>query len=424
MVGVLASVAMHSLVFLSLGFVAPYDFDFEIALPNEVEFGLTEAVEMAHVADSRRAAPVAARAETGAETEAEAEAEPDAGTEAEAEAETEAEAEAETEAETETDEALIAEPTIEGPSRIPAGAHLALRIDMARIRRSPLSADVNRFLAAVPDWQLLLDGSGIDPVSDLDRLLIATPNLQRAKLVLAGRHRRGAKFTEQRVKTLAKTRGKSARWTTKRGVRTARWHNLDATLRTIAVLGPKHFAITRPGDLPRVLALAKARENRNAKREGLEEARGADSLLSMGPDEALSLEIEGVHRFIVGNVQHVPERLRIAVRETDANEATVDALATYASIAEATAAVAFWKRVRDHYAQQPVIHLMSLGSVLTRMEIRVDSERLRMSTKLNAHQIRMILSYIEGALVGSSLEQSPPSRPTQPSTIRPRRNVK
>lgn len=389
-VGAVLSCAVHSLLLLSVGFVKPYEFEFELSMPTEVEFGVTEAVQMVRVSNPVNS-PAVPETETVAETVAGAE----------------TKAETETRTDAETEEALVAEPTLEGPSRIPAGAHLALRMDMARVRRSPLAADVNRFLAAVPDWQLLLAGSGIDPVADLERLLIATPNLERAKLIIAGKHRRGGGFTNARVKALADARGKKAPWKRTAGLPTARWHNLDATERVIALLSPTLFSITRPNDLPRLLALAQVRQKRDAAREGLEEVSGAEALISMGPGEALSFEVEGVHRFVTGNAKHVPQRLRVAVRETGPNQATIDALATYASVQEAASAVAFWQRERNHYAQQPLIHLMSLGSVLTRMKLDADGERLRMTTQLNAQQIRMVLAYIEGALGGSRMEAQP-----------------
>ena len=124
---------------------------------------------------------------------------------------------------------------------------------------------------------------------------------------------------------------RTVRWQQRDGVPTAPWYNRDSTPRTIGLLSTHHFSITRRQDLERVLALAKARELRDAEREGLVVARGPDALLSMGPGEALSLEVEGVHRFVVGSVKHVPERLRVAVSETGADQATVSVLATYAS---------------------------------------------------------------------------------------------
>jgi hypothetical protein len=280
-------------------------------------------------------------------------------------------------------------------------------VDLKRVRQSTLAPDVTRFLRGVPDWQLLLDGSGIDPVADLDRLLVATPNLERSRLVLAGRHGREDGFARQSVNRLARSRGKSVRWQRRYGVATAPWHNRDKTLRTIAVLGPKHFSITRKQDLERVLAMAQARELRDAKKEGLVAARGPEALLSMGPEEVISLEIEGVHQFILGNIKHVPIRLRLAVRESAPNVVTVSVLATYPSNRLAQEASVYWRKVATFYSQQLIMSLAGFGKTLRRMDFKPVDERIEVSFVLNADQIRFILSYVEGRLRGSQTKKGP-----------------
>ncbi|KPK52213.1 MAG: hypothetical protein AMJ63_10030 [Myxococcales bacterium SG8_38_1] len=330
--GLAASAVLHFAAFAYIASAAAqFDFDFAITLPAEVEFGIAEGMELA-------GAPTQASSSAGGVVEAGPKAAPsdaviiDAGV---AETDTRADAGANTDADTDADADMAADTdadavsTLDGPSRLPPGAHLALRIDMKRVRESPLGPDVTHFLRGVPDWQLILDGSGIDPVADLDRLLVATPNLERSKLVLAGKHRRDATFARGSVKRLARARGKSVRWKSRYGVPTAPWLNQDQTPRTIALLSPHHFSITRRQDLQRVLALAKAREDRDAHQEGLLAAHGPDALLSMGLGEALALEVEGVHRFVIGSIKNVPARLRVAVRETGPDEATVSVLATY-----------------------------------------------------------------------------------------------
>jgi hypothetical protein len=395
--GLVASLLFHAAVF---GYVASrtanFDFDFELTLPMEVEFGLTEGVVAA-------AAPGGVARQVGDGTgERAAGDEPDPGIDAGVrDADTVAEADADTDADAEIP---VGPSAITGPSRIPPGAQLALRVDMKRVRESALGPDVTQFLSGVPDWQLLLAGSGIDPVEDLDRLLVASPNLERSKLVLAGRHRRGTRFVEESVHRMARSRGKRASWRRRYGVRTAPWHNLDRTKRTIAVLSPYHFTITRQQDLGRVLALTKARELRDAEKEGLVKAHGPDALLSMGPEEALSLEIEGVHRFVRGNVKHIPMRLRVAVRETGPDEATITTLATFASDAEAREATVYWTRVANFYSQQLVMTLAGFGKTLRRMNFDREQERIEVSFTLTDDQIRFILSYLEGRLrsVGST----------------------
>jgi len=410
--GLVASLAAHLLAFAYISSAtAQYDFDFALTLPTEVEFGFTGEIEMAADSAPPRATGAPDPRWAGKAAEAEApEVEPidagvpmvDAGTDADTDADTDPDTGTDTGTDAGPDSLPVASPTLSGPSRIPPGAQLALRVDLRRVRESPLGPDVTAFLRGVPDWQLLLDGSGIDPVADLDRLLVATPNLQRSKLVLAGRHRRGEGFARKSVRRLARSRGRSLRWQRRFGIPTAAWHNLDQTPRTIALLSSKHFSITRRQDLERVLAMANARELRDAKSEGLLEASGPDALLSMGPEEAVSLEIEGVHRFVTGSVRHLPIRLRLAVRETGPNEATVSVLATYESDELARDAAVYWKKVATFYSQQLIMSLAGFGKTLRRMEFTPGENRIRVSFALNADQIRFILSYAEGRLQGSS----------------------
>lgn len=415
--GLIASLVFHGLVFgYVLSRTANFDFDFALTLPTEVEFGLTDAMDGASAASVGGTFGTLGRAGAPEEGAAISSDSPDEGDDAKKPENSQNDPKRkrklpkdkrrQTAQDLEKEPELpVAPSTIVGPSRIPPGAQLALRIDVARIRRSPLGTDVTSFLAAVPDWQLLLDGSGIDPVQDLDRLLIASPNLQRSKLVLAGRHGHDATFVDRSVRRMATARGRRAPWKRRFGVRTAPWHNRDQTRRVLASLSTSHFTITRPQDLQRVLAMAKARELRDAENEGLIAARGPDALLSMGPEEAISLEIEGVHRFVRGSVKHVPTKLRVAIRETGADEATVTVLATYASSGEADDASRYWKRVADFYSQQLFVSLAGFGKTLRRLELAPEGTRIEISFTLNADQIRFILSYLEGRL-----QARPPSR--------------
>jgi hypothetical protein len=408
--GLVASLAVHLAAFAYIASAtAQFDFDFELTLPIEVEFGLTGEMEMAAADMPPKATGTPDPRWSGALGEDGDHPTPDAGVPMDAGTDTGTDAGTDTGADTGADEVeAVAPSSLAGPSRIPPGAQLALRVDMKRVRASPLAPDVTRFLQGVPDWQLLLAGSGIDPVADLDRLLVATPNLQRSKLVLAGRHPHDAGFVRKSVQRLARSRGKGVRWRRRFGVATAPWHNLDRTPRTIALLSAHHFSITRRQDLERVLAMTKARELRDADEEGLVAARGPDALLSMGPEEAISLEVEGVHRFVIGNIKHIPIRLRLAVRETGPDEATVSVLATYPSEEIAQLASAYWKKVAHFYSQQLIMSLAGFGKTLRRMDLKPEDDRIRISFTLNADQIRFILSYAEGRLRGSA------PRPTRP----------
>lgn len=292
----------------------------------------------------------------------------------------------------------VARATIHGPSRIPAGAQLALRLDMGRLRRSAVADDVRNLIAAVPDWQELLGGSGIDPLTDLERVLIATPNRYRSRILVAGRHVHDEAFTRGAVARMAAARGRQAPWTQAEGVPVAPWANEGETERILALLGPRHFTISRPQDLPVVLAMSLARASRDAEEEGVEAVNGPDALLSMGPDEGLSLELEGLHAFIAtGNGDVLPTRGRVAIRELDPRTVALDGMAFFPSAELATQSMAYWTAQRDATAQNFGARLL-LGArmqVLESLEFTQRGDRVEIHGRATADDVRFALRFVQ-----------------------------
>ena len=409
----LFSVGVHSLLFGALAIVPPYDFEFELKMPAEVEFGMTESVAADVNAQAFAAiGPVTAKEASQAETDTDTatNTDPDTVTDASPFAEASEDEDALSSEALAKGDGTVAAPTIEGPSRIPPGAQLALRFDLARIRASTLAPDVARILDGMRDWQVILDGSGIAPLEDLDRILIATPNMQRSKLVIAGRHSRGPTFTQNRVAAMAKTKNKHARWRKRKSVPTAPWYNNDVTPRVVGLLGEQHFTISTKEDLDRVIAFAQVRKEEDETGA----LSGPEALLSMGPDEAVSLEIEGAQRFAVGRTRHIPLKLRAALKEGENGRVFAEALATYPNAQAAASAEEFWIRARDHYASMPLIALVGAGAPLRRMKIEAEGDELKIDTWLSPSQIRLVLGFIEGRLgIRSPRVPNAPSNPSR-----------
>jgi len=430
--GATVSVALHLLLFAYVHVAATAEtLDLELALPSEVEFGVVEEVAVAAPSaptppptPEEPPSPAASDEETASE-EASAPPEPDAGTppppervaeELTPDAGTPIVADEEA---APGEESPQAPSILEGPSRIPPGAQVAIRLDLERIRASVLAPDVRRLLDAIPDWFLLLDGSGIDPVEDLDRLLIASPNMQRSRLVLAGRHTHDEAYVRRAVASIAAARGAAAPWSSRDGIPTAPWANRDATARELAILSPHHFAITRPADLRRLLAVMLARQARDAEAEGLEAAEGPDALLSMGPGEGVSIEIEGVSRFILRRppgMPEPPERLRAAVRQLDDQHAALEGLMTFATPEDAAAGAEWLERLRARFVDDVFVRMSGMTGALRDAVIAPDGDRVRIETTLGAAQVRLIFSYVEGALASRRSQLvPPPPRPPAPS---------
>lgn len=397
----------------------PPELDFEFEMPSEVEFGLTDAVDAVETGSTDSAEAVepdtAATSENGSQAVADAgvDAARDAGVDAGPE---DAGEDTQDGGDADIDADLIARgppASLDGPSSIPAGAQIAIRFDMARVRASPLNGEVRRLLASIPDWQLILNGSGIRPIDDLERLLLASPNLQRSQLVMAGRHSHtdeGTQYIRDVVERFGSARGEAIRWRTQLGVDVANWPNEDETERVLAIVGPRHFTISRPEDLQRVLSVAHARETENVQDDELESARGADALLSMGAEDAFSIEVEGARAFIRrGDTSMIPMRLRAAVRQ-EATEVTVRAVGSFENAAEAERAVEYWRRYRDAQAAAfdnvftREIHRRVVGSSL-----EADGSQIRFSIALTNGQARLALSYVQGMLRASRRRRARPT---------------
>lgn len=304
-----------------------------------------------------------------------------------------------------------------GSVSLPAGAQLALRLDLALVRASPLAAEARSLLAAIPDWQMVLEGSGVEPVSAMDRVLIASPSLRRDRMVLAGSLANAdVGLVRASVARLAATRGLPAAWQTVDGREVAPWANVDATPRHIALLDGRHFAIARLEDLPVVLALAEARAAAQSPASaapgstaagpadaGLPALTGPEALLWMPPDTVVMGEVDGARRLVRGASPRVPERLRVALVALPDARAALEVEGSYATATELADALAFAEARRKALLEDTVtalpLRMMGLWPLVAAAQFQtVEGTRIYLRIELNQAQLRAILTYVRAAL--------------------------
>jgi hypothetical protein len=298
-------------------------------------------------------------------------------------------------------------------------------LDMREVRKSIYAEVVREVLAAIPDFRLLLEGSGVDPVADVSRLFLASPNLQRSKLVMAGEHEGGASAARLAVERLALARGKPAPWQKRSGIAVAPWENLDSTPRVIALIGPSQFAITRSEDLPRVLSIARdlAKRRRSDARDRSDDAHDAEALLAMNAGELLAFSVENAKAFVRGKTRGVPERasLSIAIQSDDA--VLVRAEGVYASHEEAANAHAFWDDLRHRYAKHPLVALSGMSTPLREAALEVIGERVLVTLQLSPEHVRFILQFVRDSLTppaaSSPTRSTTPTLPSAPAPNKP-----
>jgi len=303
-----------------------------------------------------------------------------------------------------------------GAVALPAGAQIALRLDLAVVRASPLSTDTTALLAAIPDWQRLLDGAGVDPVTALDRVVIATPSLSQTHMVMAGLLAKpGSGLVRAAVASLAQARGVTAPWTRVDGRPVAPWANADNVPRHVALLDERHFAIAQLTDLPKVLALAEARaqqapasapapgETIDAGLPAPPPLSGTEALLWMPPDTVVSIDIDGARNLLRGQPALAPTALRVALVNLPEARVRLEAEARYPDEAQAQAALKEIVR-RQNAALQNPLTMMALGAMGLHTLVRdltpdvSQDGLLRSRVELSYPQVKGMLAYVRSSL--------------------------
>ena len=348
-----------------------------------------------------------------------------------------------------------------GAVALPAGAQIALRLDLAVVRASPLSTDTAALLAAIPDWQRLLDGAGVDPVTALDRVVIATPSLSQTHMVMAGLLAKpGSGLVRAAVASLAQARGVTAPWTRVDGRPVAPWANADNVPRHVALLDERHFAIAQLTDLPKVLALAEARaqqapssapapgETIDAGLPAPPPLSGTEALLWMAPDTVVSIDIDGARNLLRGQPALAPTALRVALVNLPEARVRLEAEARYPDEAQAQAALKEIVR-RQNAALQNPLTMMALGAMGLHTLVRdltpdvSPDGLLRSRVELSYPQVKGMLAYVRSSLEAraqraaqaraaaaeaasappSAVGSGPPTGPLTPKSSKPERQA-
>jgi hypothetical protein len=384
--GLFGSLVLHALCILLLrGVTVLPNVGLELALPNEMQFGVLDGTsEPPAAAVTQPPAPATPSAADAPQPKADKPARP-------AKPPVHATEQAKTQA----------EPVPAGGALsnfAPKGAQLALRLDLDRVRGTALSTDVAALLARLPDVRLLLEGSGVDPLRDLSRLFLASPDLRRSHVVMAGRYLGDESVPRGAVDNLARTRGTPATWRQLHGIPVAPWPNADATPRVLALVGPHLFAITREEDLARVLAVARSMAHRKHD-PALSAADPGQALVSMAEHELLGVTIENARSFVRGpHAEQAPERFEVSVRQLEPETIEVDSRAEFASGEQAEAARSFWDDVRTRYARHTLVALIGLDGVLRDTHLTLHGSQLEAHSTVPISRARLLLGFARDAL--------------------------
>jgi len=416
-VGLIGSLAVHGLLVALVAWAPPLpEVDFELELPSEVEFGVPEAPEMIEPPAPVEAPPApVAPAEPAAPKEAPVPKPkpkpkgPDAGTPepdaAVADAGPEDAGKPEPVAKAKPDKPP-ATPAL--AAFAPKGSQINIRLDVALIRASPLSEDARLLLADAPDFRAVIEGSGIDAVRDLDRLYLASPDLRRANVVIAGQHTAQPELPKRAVAALATAASRPAAWKTRAGVNVAPWHNRDDTERVVALLTGEQFVIAPAKDLTRVLAVARTLSDGKKPLDGA----GKTALLALPEGVAAVLTVYDARRFARGNLRGVPTHLEVTARIQSDGGVAVSIRGELETEDAADDAIQYWSKLRERFAAHPLVALVGMRSPLIGATIERENREIHVEGALTQQQARTLLGFVRSTI-------APPPVPPMPATPPP-----
>ena len=277
----------------------------------------------------------------------------------------------------------------------PVGAVIGLHADLGRVGDTSLVLETDALLGLIPGWQDVLEGSGLDPVNDLQRVFVATPTLRRQDLVVSARVKGGARSIERAAASLAAGKGgASFAGADASGVRAAPWRSHDATERVVALLDHDQIVIARPSDVARVQVVAAALAKRHAHRPGMERTTGPAALLAMYEDEAVALSVEGTRTLAPAFASFLPKGLRLALHHIDEQYAQLRMFGYYESPAAASAALERLTQLRPSMLDHPRVTYLGLRSAIEEATLSQDGPNLTIDARLTLHQTRYLMRMV------------------------------
>lgn len=158
------------------------------------------------------------------------------------------------------------------PSFLPEGHRILARLDMSRVRRSPVAADVESAMIATTTWQSLAGGSGIRPVQDLDTMVIGADGLYATRRVAVLRYVGTEAMVRERLLALSVARSLPLTWSELDGFAVASMPVALVVPHSV-VLTASHEVVVCPTDeVARVVAVARDHASRR-------QSAGAEAIL-------------------------------------------------------------------------------------------------------------------------------------------------
>lgn len=285
-------------------------------------------------------------------------------------------------------------------SFLPAGTKVIARVDMARVRRSPLGPDIASAMRSTPTWQRLAGGSGVDPVQDFDAILVGGDAIYTDRRVVVLRHPHTEADVRQRILAMAIDRGATPAWRDAGGLAAIAWPMERTTIAySLVITAPHELVLAPDDDLERIVEVARDHARR---RPAGSDALVEPGLLAMREGEIATMDV-GVPLPARDGYPAPPQQTRVEIDERADGSAAVAIAAVFASDVEASAARQWLDGQRSYYASQMMVRAIGMHRPLEDATVALEGTQLALGTYLTTDELRRAL----GMMALSQLASAP-----------------
>ncbi|MFO0714836.1 MAG: hypothetical protein U0353_33660 [Sandaracinus sp.] len=278
-----------------------------------------------------------------------------------------------------------ATPTGPPPSFLPEGHLVLARLDMARVRRSPVAVDVESAMVAQPTWQNLAGGSGIRPVQDLDQMVVAADGVYAQRRVAVLRYVGTEAMVRDRLLALSVARSLPLTWSEVDGFAVSTMPVALPVPHSVVLTAEHEVVVCPTDDVARVVAVARDHARRRA---------------SAGPDAVLEPQLT----FAAGEVATLissepmpayagyptpPQSYRMHAMEDDASHQVFVYLhGEFATEADAQAALDWALASARQYASEFIVRGAGLSRPLEVLTGTRQGTAIDLQTNLTVDEVR------------------------------------
>jgi hypothetical protein len=283
-----------------------------------------------------------------------------------------------------------AEPAPSEPplSYLNEGARVVVLLDMKRARRWQSAAKFASEIRATPTWQRFSGGSGIDPVQDLDTILVGVDERNDDRHIVVLRHALDEAEVRQRVAATASDRDGVPEWRDVEGLTAITWPVERATVPYSLILTAPHELVLAPDDdLPRIAAVARDHATR---RGSVQDAVIEPRLHSARMFEIVVADLGALLSSRDGSPTP-PRRASAHADERDDGLAAIEIRAEFATPSEASAARAWLEKLRGELAQQIFIRVTGLYWSLEEATLTVEGAQLAIEAPIKVPHVQILL---------------------------------